>query len=119
MKSYYTYEFAANSAIPHFGLLTSVRLELEYNLAGTPAPPLDEFIDPVDTPAPGGSAQPSADPSAAPSPDASRRPVPTGPNALDIDFEGMAEAETNETLKSMHQYFGSLTPSEKTEHRHV
>ncbi len=116
-KSYYTYEFTANAAIPHFGLLTSVRLELEYAVAGTPAPPLGEFIDdPVDTPAPGGSAQPSADPSADPGPDASKRPAATGPNALDIDFEGMAEAETNETLKSMHQYFGSLTPSEKNEY---
>ena len=116
-KSYYTYEFTTNAAVPHFGLLTSIRLELEYNLAGTPAPPLGEFIDdPADTPAPGGSAQPSADPSAAPSPDASQRPVPTGPNALDIDFEGMAEGEANETLKSMHQYFGSLTPSEKNQY---
>lgn len=117
VKSYYTYEFTTNAAVPHFGLLTCVRLELEYNLAGTPAPPLGEFIDdPVDTPAPGGSAQPSADLSSAPSPGASQRPIPTGPNALDIDFEGMAEGEANETLKSMHQYFGSLTPSEKNQY---
>ncbi len=114
-KSYYTYEFTTNAAVPHFGLLTSVRLELEYNLAGTPAPPLDQFIDdPVDTPAPGESAQPSEEPSDGP--DASKRPVPTGPNTLDIDFEALAESETNETVQSMHRYFGSLTPSEKNEY---
>lgn len=112
-KSCYTYEFTTNAAVPHFGLLTSVRLELEYNLAGTPAPPLDEFIDdPAGTPSPSGSAQPSA----SPGPDVSQRPVSTGPNALDIDFEGMAEGEANETIQSMHQYFGSLTPSEKNEY---
>ena len=115
-KSYYTYEFTANAAVPHFGLLTSIRLELEYAVIGVPAPPLDEFIDPVDTPAPEESAQPSGQPSADPDPSVSKRPVPTGPNALDIDFEGMAEAEADETLKSMHQYFGSLTPSEKNEY---
>ena len=115
-KSYYTYEFTVNAAVPHFGLLTSIRLELEYAVAGTPAPPLDEFIDPVDTPAPEESTQPSGQPSADPDPSVSKRPVPTGPNALDIDFEGMAEAEADETLKSMHQYFGSLTPSEKNEY---
>ena len=56
VKSYYTYEFSANAAVPHFGLLTAARLELEYAVAGTPAPPLGEFIDdPADTPAVGPS----------------------------------------------------------------
>lgn len=117
VKSYYTYEFSANAAVPHFGLLTAARLELEYAVAGTPAPPLGEFIDdPADTPAVGPSESGSPQPSEQPDPDASQRPVPTGPNALDIDFEALAEAETNETLKNMHQYFGSLTPSEKNQY---
>lgn len=117
VKSYYTYEFSANAAVPHFGLLTAARLELEYAVAGTPAPPLGEFIDdPADTPAVGPSESGSPQPSGEPDPDASQRPVPTGPNALDIDFEALAEAEPNETLKNMHQYFGSLTPSEKNQY---
>lgn len=45
VKNYYTYEFTANASIPHFGLLTSVRLEMEYNLFGTPTAPLDAFLD--------------------------------------------------------------------------
>ncbi len=114
-KSYYTYDFTANAAVPHFGLLTAARLEVEYTVAGIPTPPLGEFIDdPEDTPAIGPSE--SAQPSEEPDPEESKRPVPTGPNVLDIDFEALAEAETNETLKSMHQYFGSLTPSEKNEY---
>ena len=116
VKSYYTYEFTANTAIPHFGLLTSARLELEYAVIGAPAPSLDDFLDdppPTSaTTAPSESADPSADPSEA----VSRRPIPTGPNTLDIDFEALANAESNETIRSMHQYFGSLTPSEKNEY---
>lgn len=112
-KSYYTYEFTANTAIPHFGLLTSARLELEYAVIGVPAPSLDDFLDdPMTSSSPGESAAPSAVPSA----QVSQRPIPTGPNTLDIDFEALAEAETNETIQSMHKYFGSLTPSEKNEY---
>ena len=112
-KSYYTYEYTANTSIPHFGLLTSVRLELEYAVTGIPAPSLDDFID---DPTPTPSADPGPDESADPLADPSQRPIPTGPNTLDIDFEALAEGETNETIQGMHQYFGSLTPSQKNEY---
>ncbi|MBD5083832.1 MAG: LTA synthase family protein [Clostridiales bacterium] len=115
VKSYYTYEFTANAAIPHFGLLTSVRLELEYAVMGIPTAPLDAFLDdplPTATPDPEESADPSADPSG----EVSQRPIPTGPNVLDIDFEALAESETNETIQSMHQYFANVIPSEKNEY---
>jgi len=116
-KSYYTYEFTANTGVPHFGLLTSVRLELEYAVAGTPEPKLDDLIDdPVAASTPGTSAAPSSEPSVDPSDAVSQRPVPTGPNTLDIDFNALAEAESNETIQNMHKYFGSLTPSEKNEY---
>ena len=120
-SGYYTYEYTANTGIPHFGLVTTVRLELEYAVMGTPAPPLGEFIDdPIDTPAasaPDGTQEPSAGPSAGPV----QTPVPSGPNVLDIDFEALAAGITGtsdkeKTLKSMHEYFGSLIPSEKNEY---
>lgn len=125
-KSYYTYEFTANIGIPHFGLLTSVRLELEYAVAGTPEAPLDTFLDdpPPATPTvgPSAAADPSDDPSGAVSPEPSA-PIPSGPNALDIDFEALAEAlpeglskKQRETLQSIHQYMASLTPSEKNKY---
>ena len=121
VKSYYTYEFTANTAVPHFGLFTTARLELEYAVAGTPAPPLGEFIDdpvapPSAAPSQGQSAPPSAAPSGSPAPDASQRPVPSGPNALDIDFTALAEAEPDETIQNIHQYMAGLTPSEKNEY---
>ncbi len=51
-------------------------------------------------------AQTAASDSAAPS-------FSTEPNVLEIDFDALAEAETNETIRGMHRYFGSLVPSEK------
>ena len=115
---YYTYEYTANASIPHFGVVTSLRLELEYALlGGTPDPPLSEFLDPTDPPVPTGTgapdptADPSADPSAEPT-----RPIPTGPNALDIDFNALAESESNQKIQNIHQYMASLTPSEKNQY---
>ncbi len=115
--NYYTYEYTANTSIPHFGLVTTLRLELEYAVLGVPIPPLGDLIDdPVNTSAvgPAGSETPgpSADPSAGPS----QKPIPTGPNALDIDFAALAEEEGDKTIKSIHQYMASLTPSEKNEY---
>ena len=115
VSGYYTYDYTANVGVPHFGLLTSVRLELEYAVLGTPDPPRGSFIDdPIDTPVPtpGGTGEPAADPSA----DPSQRPIPSGPNVLDIDFGALAEAETDKTIQDMHQYFASLIPSEKNEY---
>ena len=118
VKNYYTYEFTVNTAIPHFGLLTSVRLELEYIIVGTPDAPLGAFLDdplPTATVGPSAAVDPSDDPSGAVSgkPD---RPIPSGPNVLDIDFEALAESETNETIQSMHQYFANVIPSEKNQY---
>ncbi len=38
-----------------------------------------------------------------------------GVNALDLDFEALAAAESDETIANMHRYFGSLEPSSKNE----
>lgn len=114
-RSYYTYDYLANSAIPHFGLVTSARLEAEYAVFGMPEVPLEDLlpVDPVDetdppllspSPDPGESMEPSAE------------PIVYGYNALDIDFEALAESASSDTLKTMHQYFGSLTPSQQNEY---
>ncbi len=39
-----------------------------------------------------------------------------GFNQLDIDFAALAENTSDKTLKSMHEYFGSLTPSQQNEY---
>ena len=138
-KNFYTYDFATDASIPHFGVVTSIRLELEYALFGTPEPPLPVIdLDPVFTPDPTPTPTPSNDPVVSPdptqspdpdtsdvpteepSPEPSEEPEPTpivyGYNVLDIDFSGLASTETNKTLASMHQYFAAITPTQQNEY---
>ena len=119
VSGYYTYDYTANVSIPHFGLLTTVRLELEYAVLGQPVSGENYIDDPVWTPppTPGGSS-PTGDPSAGLSAEPTPTPIPSGPNALDIDFAALAAnitgaSDKEKTLKSMHEYFATLIPSEK------
>ena len=84
-RNFYTYDFTADASIPHFGVLTSMRLELEYAIFGTPEPPLPvidigpafspEPTDPVQTPDPGVSEEPTADPTGEPTADPTEEPT--------------------------------------------
>lgn len=100
----YTYNFQTDAAVSQFGLHTAVRLEAEYALFGTPQPKLEL---PARTDEPDGTPD---DPAAA------TTPVEYGYNALDIDFQALADSASDSTLRSMAQYFGSLTPSRKNEY---
>ncbi len=37
-------------------------------------------------------------------------------NMLDIDFDALLESETNETIKSMHEYFKNVTPTKQNDY---
>lgn len=96
----YTYNFQTDAAVSQFGLHTAVRLEAEYALFGTPQPKLElptQKDEPDDPPA-------------------ATTPVEYGYNALDIDFQALADSASDSALRSMAQYFGSLTPSKKNEY---
>ena len=100
----YTYNFQTDAAVSQFGLHTAVRLEAEYALFGTPQPKLElstQKDEPNDTPD---------------DPPAAATPVEYGYNALDIDFQALAGSASDSALRSMAQYFGSLTPSKKNEY---
>ena len=109
-KSYYTYDFTANTAIPQFGLVTSLRLEVEYALLGTPQPPLPGL-----EPGPAASLSPSSGEGEASQP-SSPTPAAYGYNVLDIDFDALASAAGDETIRSLHRYFGGLDPSQKNDY---
>lgn len=108
-KSYYTYEFTANTAVPQFGLVTMLRLEIQYAIFGTPEAPLP-VIDPGILPSE------SADPSDGGSETPSETPVAYGYNTLDIDFDALAAGTSDSTLQALHQYLGGLTPSQQNEY---
>jgi len=138
-KNFYTYDFGADASIPHFGVVTTMRLELEYAVFGIPEPPLPVIdigpvfspeptppVDPVQTPDPNvteeptgdPTEEPTVDPTETPSEEPSPEPTPIvyGYNMLDIDFAGMAETESNKTLAAMHQYFSAVIPSQQNEY---
>jgi len=115
IKPLYTYDFSTNNAVSEFGLLTTLRLEVQYAIFGSPAPPelsLDLPPDPLQTDPSGPNS--TVDPT---SPEVTEPPViEYGFNSLDsIDFEALIDSTSNKTLLSMHKYFNTLTPSQKNE----
>lgn len=129
--SVYTTQYNMNSAVPRFGLLTSVRLELQYALFGQPsaADSLSDFELPVvavpepSVPIPTETSDdaPSSPPEENGETEEVSEPeteaeVSYGFNALDIDFQALAAGETNDTLRTMHELFGSLTPTQQNEY---
>lgn len=100
----YTYNFQTDAAVSQFGLHTAVRLEAEYALFGTPQPKLE---------LPTQENEPDDEPD---DPPQATTPVKYGYNALDIDFQALADSASDSALRSMAQYFGSLTPSKKNEY---
>ncbi len=46
-------------------------------------------------------------------PTTTERPIPTGENILPIDFATLYANETNSTVKDMHRYFGTQTPTSR------
>lgn len=43
-------------------------------------------------------------------------PVVVEPNVMDIDFTALADQESNKTIKKLHQYFASVTPTNKNKY---
>lgn len=71
-------------------------------LVGSTIPSVTDTPTPTDTPNPTVTATPI--------------PIDTSPNVLDINFEKLAGLETNDDIKTMHQYFAASTPTNKNEY---
>ena len=97
-KTSYTYGFNADAGVTHFGLNATVRLEMTYALFGQPAPDIQVPEDD------------SGDDTAV------TAPVVYGKNAMDIDFDALAESASSSAVANMSRYFGSLTPSSQNEY---
>ncbi len=125
-KAAYTYDFSVTNAIPAFGLTATVRLELEYAVFGTPEEDMSGYVeddttppdtDPPDTTPPDTGGDSTSEPTGDTTEDtAPPTPVVYGYNTLDIDFDALAASASDKTLKQMHEYFGSLTPSKQNEY---
>lgn len=86
-------------SVTQLGLLTTMRLDVQRQITGWV--PTVELPPPVDTPV------------WVPEPIEEKKPIEY--NVLQIDFDALIEAEKNNSIQEMHQYFGSQIPTEKND----
>ena len=114
-----------NSTAMDFGVLTSTRLGLKSLIFGEKLPDggnidvpgsIDnpfETKDPDQTTSGGDTAEPGD------STDGTDQPVPSvsyGDNVMDIDFASLIASAPNNTIRDMHEYFSSVTPTKKNKY---
>ncbi|MDF2908906.1 MAG: hypothetical protein K0R34_4227, partial [Herbinix sp.] len=75
---------------------------------GLPTPIITPVVRPTEP------AKPDATPTPTPLP--TPTPIDTSPNVMEIDFKGLAEKEKNKTIKTLHNYFETVTPTNKNEY---
>jgi phosphoglycerol transferase MdoB-like AlkP superfamily enzyme len=75
---------------------------------GIPTPVVTPDVRPTEP------AKPDATPTPTPLP--TPTPIDTSPNVMEIDFKVLAEKEKNKTIKTLHNYFASVTPTNKNEY---
>lgn len=126
--------FVMDLSVEKLGILTSTRKDIIHVVTGksgsglddiifiglpgetTPTPavtPTSEPAEPTQPPAPT-DAEPTGTPTPSPSP--TPTPIDTSPNVLNIDFNALAEAESDKTIQKLHNYFASAAPTNKNEY---
>lgn len=92
----YREAFVPNLSVSNFGVVTTLRLDTKYLIfgraegAGKDPPPEEEPEEPEE--------------------------IEYGCNTVEIDFDALAAAETNEVVKDMHEYFSRLAPTRQNEY---
>ncbi len=133
---YSPYDLYHNTKVPdlcgkQLGVITLTRFDLSklirgderLVLADTPVISWDVIEAPTAAPTPvivpEVSAAPVPEvPNEAPTPVPLPTPTPmdTSPNVMNIDFTGLAEEEEDETIRTLHNYFASVAPTNKNEY---
>ncbi len=96
-KAKYTSEYSYDSAVHTFGGLTALRLDVRYQVFGNP---YESNFDPS--------------PSEHEDPNKQDEEIPTKtykPNQMDIDLDALIASTSDSTVKGLHEYVNSLTPS--------
>ena len=108
------------ASVDRLGLVTTMRVDLQRNLLGfereQPPPPV--VAPPAQTSDDGSADEPADDDAPTTSGEGVEptEPEALGHNALDIDFEQLADDADSDELRSMHQYFSQREPTAKNEH---
>jgi len=109
----YYKSFQPNMSVANLGLLTTMRLDLKRTVFGFDSGNIMPEITLPAEKTPTGSPSTSITNPEDPSPTEIPHP---GYNIMDIDFESLIANESDPIIKNMHQYFASLSPSEKNEY---
>ncbi len=130
---YSPYDLYHHSRVPdlcgkQLGLITYTRFDLlklieedeELILADiSDLVPMEPTVAPTATPVPMPTATPAPkgpDATPTPSPPPTPTPIDSSPNVMEIDFAMLAQETKDDTLKTLHQYFASVTPTNKNEY---
>ena len=116
-----TDEYNFDTAVHSFGLHVALGLDAVHEDAGD-----GEFMDvvpgpvvtPTQAPTESQTEPPATEDNATepPTEAPTEPPVVYGPHVLDIDFEALAESTSNSTIKSIHSYVASQTPTMENEY---
>lgn len=109
---YYTNEFRALESTKRFGVITNMRLDAKAMLFGMKEAEIDipsDVVNPFETTA--DTAETTTGEAALPP-----EPVVYEDNVMDIDFESLIANESNKTIREMHEYFSSVTPTKQNEY---
>lgn len=71
---------------------------------------------PIPSPAKQEEQEETTNASITPTPTPTPIPIDTSPNIMDIDFLALADAEKDKTIKKLHNYFATVTPTNKNEY---
>ncbi len=120
--NYYTVDYSANSTIPRFGLVNTLRLEVQYGIFGKPEEEL--VFEPIETdPVETEASTAATDPEETDGTDATEQTDATdttepatepdyGYNVMDIDFDSLIASDTG-SLLALDQYFSSQEPTQQ------
>lgn len=107
----YTGAFAPTLSVPRFGLLTTLRFEVQEMIFGEKTEEVEEEEDPETTQPEDTETEDTQ---------TSEEEVPVvieyKDNVLEIDFDALIAAETDETIIDMHEYFRDKEPTSQNEY---
>lgn len=96
--------------VRQLGLLTMLRLDIKHSIFGVSR---DLSINDADFDKLGSLAE-STETTETTAPQEAA--IDTSPNVLDLDFEALSAANSNESVQWLNEYFSSLTPTKKNEY---
>lgn len=110
---------SAEQAVEHLGLAVNMRLDIRTLLFGTDDGDLDIDVPSATptakpTPTPSATATPETQPTATAEP--TPEPLDTSPNVLNIDFAAAAENAPNDAIRTLCEYFSTVTPTNRNEY---